>query len=195
MFRHGISQPSSAARQGPRGPGAPEGRCHRNSVQDPCPRRPGQAEEEDSRHPPCSVRPCPAVPFQGCCAQPAAPRQLPRCPARLHKNPTFRHVGPALPAASREVRCSIGAVRNRGRRSRESRGSPGKRRSLDCEKTVNEVEVVAGHRKIRKLVSLYLVPWKPGTGQAPTWLYHMALPREGPGKDGQRSLLFLNPWP
>lgn len=64
----------------------------------------GQAEGGGSRRPPRPGRPRPVVPFQGCRAQPAAPPQLPRCPARLHKNPTFRHVGPALPAASREER-------------------------------------------------------------------------------------------
>lgn len=53
-----ASQPAGV----PWGRGVPEGRCHRNSVQDPHPRRPGQAGEEGSRHrcAPCDhVRPFP----------------------------------------------------------------------------------------------------------------------------------------
>lgn len=51
--RQGASRTAPHFAAVPWGPGRQEGRCHRNSAQDPSPRRPAEAGEEGSRDPLC----------------------------------------------------------------------------------------------------------------------------------------------
>lgn len=80
-----------------------EGRCHRNRAQDPGQRSPGEAGKEGSQDRGAPRIP-PGHPPPGMLRPASSTPPVPRLPVRLHKTPTFRHVGPALPAVSREVR-------------------------------------------------------------------------------------------
>lgn len=137
----GTGPPNRASQSAvvPSGVGPPEGRCHRNSAEDPGPRGALQRLERKARETRlCPTRPRPAVPSQGCLAQPAAPPQLRAFPRGSTKTLPSAMSGPALPAASREVHHSSGAVRKGGAKSRESPGKPGEVSSRDQGKSLNE---------------------------------------------------------
>jgi hypothetical protein len=79
-----------------------EGRCHRNRAQDPGLRSPEEAGKEGSRDTLCPHATTPVHRLLGLLRPASSTPTALQLPAPLQKNPTFRHVGPALPAASRE---------------------------------------------------------------------------------------------
>lgn len=112
----------------------------------------------------------------------SAPK-APRLPARLHKNPTFRHVGPGPASASRDVHRSTGAAHNGGPQVSRESWRPDRGRSRDEVRTVNESR---GGSWIPEELKFWLSA--PSGFEALdyhilTRLYHIPRPREGTEKD------------